>query len=170
MSACNSAVTQTGSAVCNGQHEHCNSTQLMQGPRLMSGMSIEGLVAEPGDRNALTMSRNTSGLDTMQSIEQALPDGGGGGGNAGGGGGEHGQLDASPAAEGGGAQDSGAAHQSNHRCTHARFMSTLHSVAFRLVGAQERCTYRCHTATPCHFHDINIACQGMSVICRLLHR
>jgi hypothetical protein len=39
----------------------------------MSGMSVEGLVGDAG--TALLMSRNTSGLDTMQSIEQALPDG-----------------------------------------------------------------------------------------------
>jgi hypothetical protein len=45
-----------------------------QGSRLMSGMSIEGLMADTGGHGALTMSRNTSGLDTMQSIEQALPD------------------------------------------------------------------------------------------------
>ena len=99
----------------------------MQGPRLMSGMSIEGLVAEPGDRNVLTMSRNTSGLDTMQSIEQALPDGGDSnavvGGASCGGGREQGQLDTSPAAEDSGAQDRGAAHQSAHRCTRARIVS-----------------------------------------------
>lgn len=41
--------------------------------RLMSGMSVEGLVHDNG--NSILMSRNTSGLDTMQSIEQALPDG-----------------------------------------------------------------------------------------------
>jgi hypothetical protein len=53
-----------------------SAMQELQGPgsRLMSGMSIEGLIAEPAG-NPLTMSRNTSGLDTMQSIEQALPDG-----------------------------------------------------------------------------------------------
>jgi hypothetical protein len=43
--------------------------------RLVSGMSIEGFIPEHG--NALVLSRNTSGLDTMQSIEQALPDGDG---------------------------------------------------------------------------------------------
>lgn len=41
--------------------------------RLLSGMSVEGLVHDHA--NNLLMSRNTSGLDTMQSIEQALPDG-----------------------------------------------------------------------------------------------
>lgn len=49
--------------------------QISEGPpasRLMSGMSVEGLVLDPG---AVLMSRNTSGLDTMQSIEHALPDG-----------------------------------------------------------------------------------------------
>lgn len=40
--------------------------------RLMSGMSVEGLVHDHG--NNILMSRNTSGLDTMQSIEQALPE------------------------------------------------------------------------------------------------
>lgn len=40
--------------------------------RLMSGMSVEGLVLDP---STVLMSRNTSGLDTMQSIEHALPDG-----------------------------------------------------------------------------------------------
>lgn len=38
--------------------------------RLVSGMSIEGFLPEP-----LVASRNASGLDTMQSIEHALPDG-----------------------------------------------------------------------------------------------
>lgn len=41
--------------------------------RLLSGMSVEGLVHDHA--NNILMSRNTSGLDTMQSIEQALPDG-----------------------------------------------------------------------------------------------
>jgi hypothetical protein len=63
----------------------------------MSGTSIEGLV-DTG--NAMLLSRNTSGLDTMQSIEQALPGegdaagggGGGGGGGAGGAGGGNGSA------------------------------------------------------------------------------
>jgi hypothetical protein len=61
----------------------------------MSGTSIEGLV-DAG--NAMLLSRNTSGLDTMQSIEQALPgegdagNGGGGGGGAGGAGGGNGSA------------------------------------------------------------------------------
>lgn len=42
------------------------------GMRLASGMSMEGLIAEPTG-NLFTISRNTSGLDTMQSIENALP-------------------------------------------------------------------------------------------------
>lgn len=49
--------------------------QISEGPtaaRLMSGMSVEGLVLDP---STVLMSRNTSGLDTMQSIEHALPDG-----------------------------------------------------------------------------------------------
>nr|BAV58287.1 hypothetical protein [Ulva partita] len=41
--------------------------------RLLSGMSVEGLVHD--HTSNILMSRNTSGLDTMQSIEQALPDG-----------------------------------------------------------------------------------------------
>jgi hypothetical protein len=63
------------------------------GARLMSGTSIEGLV-DAG--NAMLLSRNTSGLDTMQSIEQALPGegdaGNGGGGGAGGAGGGNGSA------------------------------------------------------------------------------
>lgn len=51
--------------------------------RLVSGMSIEGFmpehglgVSEPG-LTPMVVSRNASGLDTMQSIEHALPDGDG---------------------------------------------------------------------------------------------
>ena len=49
-------------------------------------MSIEGLMADtPPAGAAVPMSRNTSGLDTMQSIEQALPDTDGANGTAAGG-------------------------------------------------------------------------------------
>lgn len=50
--------------------------------RLVSGMSIEGFMPEHGlsasgepGLSPMVVSRNASGLDTMQSIEHALPDG-----------------------------------------------------------------------------------------------
>lgn len=52
--------------------------------RLVSGMSIEGFMPEHGlgtsgepGLSPMVVSRNASGLDTMQSIEHALPDGDG---------------------------------------------------------------------------------------------
>jgi hypothetical protein len=58
----------------SGYNSPAGMRDLQGGSRLMSGMSIEGFMADTGGHGALTMSRNTSGLDTMQSIEQALPD------------------------------------------------------------------------------------------------
>ena len=56
------------------------------GRGVASGMSIEGLMADTPPAGAtVPMSRNTSGLDTMQSIEQALPDADGATGAAAGG-------------------------------------------------------------------------------------
>jgi hypothetical protein len=65
-------------------HAAANALQAGLGPtRLVSGMSIENFVQDNqlgvsgADLTPMVVSRNASGLDTMQSIEHALPDGDG---------------------------------------------------------------------------------------------
>jgi hypothetical protein len=66
----------------NDAHAAAHALQSGMGPtRLLSGMSIENFVPDHAlgvagtDFTPMVVSRNPSGLDTMQSIEAALPDG-----------------------------------------------------------------------------------------------